>query len=242
MLKHPLNGRQRKLVLENMDLLEPVMRRVVCEPVSHRNREREDLVQEGYLGLIRAAQKFDARHGIAFRAYAIHRIQHAVVRALYERFSTVRVPFGTVGRRRVRGERSHDPRQVPQVHSLGDKFLARPDGDCHDPKNLSGDSCSGVVEVIRRVHRQAQQSNGRRGDRADLVDQLIRTRLLVPDGDLKKSLHKIAEETDSSYGRVTSCEKTLLKRIRKELLTDPRFQRYASRRKRDAPRMSCTSG
>ena len=51
-----------------------------------------DLLQEGNIGLITAAERFDYRLGFRFTTYAIHCIQQAIHRAIHNTGSTVRVP------------------------------------------------------------------------------------------------------------------------------------------------------
>ena len=51
-----------------------------------------DLIQEGILGLIRAAEKFDYRRGFKFSTYATFWIRESIQRAIANRARTIRIP------------------------------------------------------------------------------------------------------------------------------------------------------
>src|SRR5947208_16756571 len=59
-----------------------------------------DLVQEGVLGLIRAAEKFDWRKGFKFSTYATLWIRQAIQRGLADRGRTIRLPSNIAQRER----------------------------------------------------------------------------------------------------------------------------------------------
>ena len=62
------------------------------------NIAQEDLIQEGNLGLLRAADKFDGEHGARFSTYAYWWIWSFMTRAINDRSRLVRVPVHVVDR------------------------------------------------------------------------------------------------------------------------------------------------
>ena len=119
-----LTPEQKRLVEENLGLVGTHVRRLVPARSSpRRDREWDDLFQEGCLGLAKAASSFDESKGVPFAAYALRRIQSAVSRALPRVFATVRVPDDARG---VDG-------RTPTVVSLESEPAARAAADRHHP-------------------------------------------------------------------------------------------------------------
>lgn len=72
-----LNKDIRKLVEENLHLVEAVVRRIA--PNLPPSVAREEIVSEGIMGLIEAAQKFDKKKGIKFEKWAEIRVRGAII-------------------------------------------------------------------------------------------------------------------------------------------------------------------
>jgi RNA polymerase primary sigma factor len=73
-----------------------------------RGLEFTDLIQEGNLGLMRAARSFDAAFGTKFSTYATWWIKQSISRAISNKASAIRVPIHAAeGERIVNGARNH---------------------------------------------------------------------------------------------------------------------------------------
>ena len=120
---YPLISREEETVLARMirdndqealdKLVRSNLRFVVSVAKKYQNQgvSLADLINEGNLGLIRAAHKFDETKGIKFISYAVWWIRQAILQALAEQSRIVRVPLNRAGALHRIGKRASVLRQ-----------------------------------------------------------------------------------------------------------------------------------
>lgn len=108
-------------------LIESNMRLVINIAKTYRSRTvpLEDLIQEGAIGLMQAAERFDPEKGFRFSTYATHWIRQAIGRAIDNKAKAIRLPAHvSQSLRRIERERIRLASELGQEPTIDQIALA----------------------------------------------------------------------------------------------------------------------
>ena len=163
----------------------------VAKQYQNQGMTLPDLINEGNVGLIKAAERFDETRGFKFISYAVWWIRQAILQALAEQARIVRLPLNKIG----------------TINKLNRAFSELEQKNERPP---SAEELAEVMGVSVSDVKQSLQSNGRHvsmdaplteGDESSssLYDVLPNTYSETPDVDLvKESLRKDIERSLST--------------------------------------------
>lgn len=221
------SGRDAKqeLVTAHLPLVVGMGKRYRWAPISFL-----ELIQEGTLGLLRAAERFDWRRGTPFGAYASWWVRHAMSRAVREASGSVRLPQSKRDElRRLAEAREADPEAstfaLGAASGLGEERAeslrpllgsVRP-VDARELEDLLADR--DAEEELEEVLVSVEVSRLLKA-----TDRLLseRQRNVLEaryglGGREPRTLREIAEELGVSVQRVSQIERSALDRLRSEL-------------------------
>ena len=148
-----------------------------------------DLINEGNLGLIKAAKRFDETRGFKFISYAVWWIRQSILQALAEQARIVRLPLNKIGSinkiNRALTELEQKYEREPSIEEISQVLELAPE-DIKDAMRSSG----------RHVSMDAPLTEGEDGD---MYEVLLTNDSPSPDGALlNDSLRKEIERALSS--------------------------------------------
>ena len=96
----------------------------VAKQYQHQGLSLTDLIDEGNIGLVKAAEKFDETRGFKFISYAVWWIRQSILQAIAEQSRIVRLPLNQVGAiskiNQVTNEFVQKHNRRPSIHELAE--------------------------------------------------------------------------------------------------------------------------
>lgn len=158
-----------------------------------------DLINEGNMGLIKSAQRFDETRGFKFISYAVWWIRQSILQALAEQSRIVRLPLNQVG----------SLNKINKAYSkLEQEFEREPTADeIAEILDLPIDKVSDTMKVSgRHVSMDAPFANG---EESSLLDVLVNHDSLKADTSL--IMESLSKEIDRALSTLTERERDVVK-------------------------------
>ena len=113
----------------------------VAKQYQNQGLSLSDLINEGNLGLIKAAEKFDETRGFKFISYAVWWIRHSILQAIAEPSRIVRLPLNQVGSvnkiNRLLNRFEQEYERKPSVEELSER-IDLPEDKIDEAINING--------------------------------------------------------------------------------------------------------
>jgi len=149
----------------------------VAKEYQNRGLSLADLINEGNVGLLKAAQRFDEKKGVKFISYAVWWIRQAILKALAEQTKIIRLPLSQEGKIRkiasVSSGLMQEKGREPSVEEIAKKLNLDPH-DVMEALRLAQKEISlDRIEGLPFSRGTAEMGQLPRGDRSDSQDSLV---------------------------------------------------------------------
>lgn len=171
----------------------------VAKQYQNQGLSLPDLINEGNLGLIKAAEKFDETRGFKFISYAVWWIRQSIMQAINEQSRIVRLPLNQVSslskyKKAVsKFEQEHERKPSPEELA---KILEQPKEKIMDTMRVSGRHLSVDAPFVE-------------GEDNSLLDVLENSDSPVADGQLINE--SLSKEIDRAFATLTERERIILR-------------------------------
>ena len=171
----------------------------VAKQYQNQGLSLSDLINEGNLGLIKAAEKFDETRGFKFISYAVWWIRQAILQAIAEQSRIVRLPLNQVG-------------SVNKINRLLNKF------EQENERRPSVDEISEQIDLPEDKVGEAMLANTRHvsvdapfidGEDNSLLDVLVNGD--APMADRQLVLESLREEISNVLNTLSDRERCVIK-------------------------------
>jgi RNA polymerase primary sigma factor len=160
-----------------------------------------DLINEGNLGLIKAAQRFDETRGFKFISYAVWWIRQSILQALAEQSRIVRLPLNKIG----------SINRINKTFAKLEQMYERPPTE---------DEIAEVLDISNDEVRNALRQSGRHAsmdaplkegedESSSMLDVFVSEDQPMPDNELQKD--SLRREIERSLSTLTSREADVIR-------------------------------
>ncbi len=212
----------------------------VAKQYQNQGLALNDLIDEGNLGLIKAAQKFDETRGFKFISYAVWWIRQSILQAISEQSRIVRMPLNQVGfqsklaKAVVNFEQANERR--PSVQELAE-ILDTDEGKVREALGTNGkkvsvdapfqdDDSNSLIDIMTDEDAPATDNNMERESLSKDLDAALSTlsgreqevlKMLFGIGCNEMTAEEVANSLNLTRERVRQIKERALRRLRDDV-------------------------
>ena len=171
----------------------------VSKQYQNRGLTLPDLINEGNLGLIKAAQRFDETRGFKFISYAVWWIRQSILQALAEQARIVRLPLNKIG----------SINKINKILEVLEQKFERPPTELEISQALELTPKDIKVSIENAVRHISMDAPLAKGEENNMYDVLLSKDTLSPDKQLLTD--SLRKEIDRALNTLTRREADIVR-------------------------------